>query len=147
MHTVHTALVSAPAAVVFSLAADVEAWPSLHRAYRWCRILERTPDGLVFEMGGLIRGWPAQWTAVQERDPAGGRLRFRHIRGVTAGMRVEWSLWPAPSGTIVTIVHDLVMPWPLIGRVVSDVIVGPVFIDWIARQTLSAVARAAEGVP
>lgn len=143
MHTAHSALVAAPPDTVFSLAADVEAWPSLHRAYRWCRVLERAPDRLVFEMGGLIRGWPARWTAVLEPDPVARRLVFHHIRGVTAGMRVEWHLRPQPSGTAVTIVHDLVMRWPLVGRLIADVIVGPIFIDWVARQTLLAVTRAA----
>ena len=37
------------------------------------------------------------------------------------------------------------MRWPLVGRAISDLIVGPVFIDWIARQTLSAIKQAAEG--
>ncbi len=59
-------------------------------------------------------------------------------------MRVEWRLQRQPRGTTVTLIHDLVMPWPLVGRLVSDVIVGPIFIDWIARQTLQAVKQAAE---
>lgn len=145
MYIRHEALVHAPPDTVFSLAADVTRWPSLHRAYRWCRILALTPDGLVFEMAGRIRGWPARWTAVEERQPAARRLVFRHIHGVTTGMRVTWSLSPQHAGTAVAIEHELVLRWPLIGRQISDWIVGPVFIDWIARETLSAIKRASEG--
>ncbi len=145
MHLRHEALVDASPETVYALAADVERWPSLHRAYRWCRVLARTPEGLVFEMTGRIRGWPARWTAVQERQPAYKRLVFRHIKGITTGMRVAWSLSPHRGGTAVTIEHELVMRWPLVGRAISDLIVGPVFIDWIARQTLSAIKQAAEG--
>ncbi len=154
MHTQHEMLVVAPPEAVFAAAADVERWPVLHRAYRWCRVLERSPDRLVFEMAGVIRGWPARWTAVQERDAATGRIVFRHIKGITAGMLVEWRLRPAPygtglrpqrPGTAVTLTHDLVMRWPLVGRLVSDLIVGPMFIDWIARHTLRVVGQAAEG--
>ncbi len=144
MHTRHEALVNASPDAVFALAADVERWPSLHRAYRWCHVLARPPGELIFEMAGVIRGWPAQWTAVLERQPAAGRLVFRHVKGITAGMRVVWSLYPQHGGTAVTIEHDLVIRWPLVGRLVSDLIVGPVFIDWIARQTLAAIKRAAE---
>jgi ribosome-associated toxin RatA of RatAB toxin-antitoxin module len=143
MHTRHDAIVCAPPDVIFSLAADVERWPTLHRAYRSCRVLERAPDRLVFEMAGCVRGWPARWTAVQERDPA-RRLVFRHSKGLTTGMRVEWVLTPHPSGTAITLVHDLVVRWPLIGRPVMDLVVGPFFIDWIARQTLLAIQQAAE---
>jgi len=145
MHLRHEALVDASPETVYALAADVERWPSLHRAYRWCRVLARTPDGLVFEMTGRIRGWPARWTAVQERQPAANRLVFQHIKGITTGMRVAWSLSPQRGGTAVIIEHELIMRWPLVGRAISDLIVGPVFIDWIARQTLSAIKQAAEG--
>jgi hypothetical protein len=40
--------------------------------------------------------------------------------------------------------HDLVMTWPVVGRLVGDVIVGPVFIDWIARRTLLGVKELLE---
>ena len=144
MHITHSAVIFASPGAVFGVAADVERWPSLHPAYRWCRVLERGSDRLVFEMAGLIRGWPARWTAVQEREPSSRHLVFRHIKGITTGMRVDWSLHSHQGGTTVTLDHDLVMPWPLVGELITDLIVGPVFIDWIARQTLMAIKRAAE---
>jgi ribosome-associated toxin RatA of RatAB toxin-antitoxin module len=144
MRTIHHATIAAPLEAVFALARDVEAWPRLLRAYQWCRVLERTPERLVFAMGGWIRGWPARWTAVQEPRPHEGRILFRHIRGITTGMTVEWRFAPSASGVAVTLVHDLVMRWPLIGRLVGDWIVGPVFIDFIARKTLRAVQARAE---
>lgn len=144
MRTVHEALIHASPEAIFAVAADVERWPALHRAYRWCRVLERHPNGLVFEMAGWIRGWPARWRAVQEQFPDDYRIVFRHVRGIASGMIVEWQLRPIESDTRVTLVHDLVMRWPLIGRLVSDFVVGPVFIDWIARQTLRAVRVAVE---
>jgi ribosome-associated toxin RatA of RatAB toxin-antitoxin module len=144
MRTRHEAVVRAAPEAIFALAADVEAWTSLHPAYRWCRVLDRSPDGVLFQMGGRIRGWPARWTARQQRFPAEGRIVFRHVAGITRGMVVEWVLRPVPEGTHVTIHHDLVMAWPLVGRVVSDLVVGPVFIDWIAARTLEGVARRLE---
>lgn len=144
MRTRHEALIRAAPEAIFALAADVEAWPRLHRAYRWCRVLEHSDRSTVFEMGGRIRGWPARWVARQDRYPADGRIVFRHLRGLTRGMVVEWHLQPAAEGTRVSIRHDLVMTWPLIGRLVSDLIVGPIFIDWIARRTLQGVQRSLE---
>lgn len=144
MHTVHETLVHATPEAVFAIAADVERWPQLLRAYRWCQVLDRQQDRLVFEMAGRIRGWPARWTAVQSRSPSEHRIVFHHMRGITAGMVVEWRLQPVSEGTRVTIVHDLLLRWPLAGRLISNLIVGPVFIDWIAHQTLVAVKTAAE---
>lgn len=144
MHTVHEALMRATPEAIFAVAADVERWPHLHPAYRWCRILDRQGRHLLFEMAGRVRGWPARWTAVQERFPAERRIVFRHLRGLTSGMVVEWQLEPLPEGTKVRIVHDLVMRWPLVGRMVSDLIVGPIFIQWIAHETLHAVKASVE---
>ncbi len=144
MRTTHDAVIHAPAEAIFALAADVERWPELHPAYRWCRVLERTPDTVIFEMGGRIRGWPARWRARQERFPAEGRIQFHHLAGLTRGMMVQWYLVPDGAGTRVRIDHELVLAWPLVGRLISDLIVGPVFIDWIARRTLTGVQQILE---
>ncbi|MBI3998893.1 MAG: SRPBCC family protein [Armatimonadetes bacterium] len=146
MHMVHHARIAAPFEAVFALASDVEAWPAVLRDYRWCRVLERSPQRLVFAMGGRIRGWPARWVAVQEPRPEERRIVFRHTGGITRGMTVEWRFAASGGALDVTIIHDLVMRWPVVGRLVSDVIVGPVFIDYIARKTLAAVKARAEAV-
>jgi ribosome-associated toxin RatA of RatAB toxin-antitoxin module len=145
MHTTHEAVIRSGPEAIFALAADVERWPQLHPAYRWCRVLERTPSTVVFEMGGRIRGWPARWRARQERFPAQGRILFRHLGGLTRGMVVEWRLRPeGETLTHLRIDHEFVMSWPVVGRVVSDLIIGPVFIDWIARATLRGVRQLLE---
>lgn len=145
MHLEHTVWIRAPRPVVFGIARDVERWPELVSAYRWCRVLERGPNRLTFAMGGWIRGWPARWVAVQESDPP-ERLRFRHVAGITRGMTVEWRFMDVRDGTEVVLVHDLLLGWPVVGRLVSDRIVGPVFLDPIARRTLEAVRERAERV-
>lgn len=144
MHTRHEAVIKASAESVFALGSDVERWPEMDAAYTWCRVLSRGAEAIVFEMAGRIRGWPARWTARQERHPTQRRIVFQHLAGMTRGMVVEWRIVPVNDGTRVTILHDLVMAWPLIGRLVSDIIVGPIFIDWIARRTLKGVQRELE---
>jgi ribosome-associated toxin RatA of RatAB toxin-antitoxin module len=144
MRTIHRARIAAPFERVFDLARDVERWPRLLRAYRWCRVIERGPNRLVFSMGGWVRGWPARWTAVQEAEWRARRLRFEHIGGITKGMTVVWRFVPDGEAVDVEIEHVLVMRWPLVGRLVSDLVVGPVFIDHIARRTLEAVKVRAE---
>jgi hypothetical protein len=59
-------------------------------------------------------------------------------------MEVEWRFDLSHNGVDIELVHDLVMRWPLFGRLVGDRIVGPIFIDHIARRTLQAVGAAAE---
>ena len=104
MTTVDEQLVRAPLATIFALAADVERWPAHLAHYRFVRFHERRRDG-----GGLVEmsanrpfgavDWPTWWTSRDERSRArrsrrAPSIRFRHVRGVTTGMDVEWTFRP-----------------------------------------------------
>ncbi|HEY7729094.1 MAG TPA: hypothetical protein VID50_11660, partial [Candidatus Eisenbacteria bacterium] len=90
---------------------------------------------------GLI---PVFWEALQTADPEGWSIRFRHVRGVTRGMDVRWSLAPERGGTLVTITHDLDLRWPLLGRFVADHVIARHFIEPIAGRTLARFKALAE---
>lgn len=154
MTTVDELLFHAPLERVFSLAADVERWPQHLPHYRFVRFLESRRDG-----GGLVEmsanrpfgplHWPTWWTSLMSVQAPGSDLRpsirFRHVRGITTGMDVEWTFGPASGGTFVRIVHVWNGPgWPLIGLFAARRVIGPVFVHGIASRTLAGLARAAE---
>jgi coenzyme Q-binding protein COQ10 len=157
MTTVDELLFRAPINVVFPLAADVDRWPEHLEHYRFVRFLKRTSDG-----GGLVEmsanrpfgaaDWPTHWTSLMTVTPLGATrppaVRFRHVRGVTTGMDVEWTFESRGVDnreTLVRIVHVWNGPsWPLIGDFAAQHIIGPVFVHGIASRTLAGLARAAE---
>jgi len=154
LDTVDELVVRAPVARIFSLAADVERWPILLPHYRYVRFLERRRDG-----GGIVEmsanrpfgpvDWPTWWTSLMAvATPSStdrGSIRFRHVRGITAGMDVEWTFAPHEAGTLVRIVHVWNgPPWPVIGGIAAHGVIGPVFVHGIASRTLAGLARAAE---
>jgi hypothetical protein len=154
MTTIDEHIVAAPLAVIFELAADVERWPVHLSHYRYVRFHERRSDG-----GGTVEmsanrpfgavDWPTRWTSLMSviRPGSGGApaIRFRHIRGVTTGMDVEWSFHPNGMNTLVRIVHVWNGPsWPVIGDLAARGVIGPVFVHGIASRTLAGLARAAE---
>lgn len=154
MTTVDERLVRAPLEEVFRLAADVERWPEHLRHYRYVGLLERDPAG-----GGLVEmaanrpfgavNWPTWWTSEMEIRPLDGvfppAIRFRHVRGITTGMEVEWSFTKAGAATLVRIVHEWNGPrWPVIGLFAATFVIGPIFIHGIAARTLAGLAHAAE---
>jgi hypothetical protein len=154
MKTVDEHVTRAPLAVIFGLAADVEQWPAHLDHYRFVRFQERRADG-----GGLVEmsanrpfggaQWPTWWTSMmtvtQPGSAAGPSIRFRHVKGVTAGMEVEWTFSTVREGTLVRIVHVWNGPaWPLIGDIAARGVIGPVFVHGIASRTLAGLARAAE---
>lgn len=150
MQTIDRLRMSAPVERVFQAAMDVEQWPALLNHYRWVRMLERRNDGGLVEMAAWRPfGWvnyPTWWVSEMWVDRRKMAVRYRHVRGITAGMDVIWRIEPADGGTEVTIVHDWAGPrWPLIGPAAAAVVIGPVFIHGIASRTLAGIARHVEG--
>lgn len=158
MTTINEHLVRAPLPVIFELAADVERWPVHLSHYRFVRFEDKRSDG-----GGCVEmsanrpfgilAWPTYWASLMTvtRPRPGMRqqpsIRYRHVRGVTTGMDVEWSFESVPDATRVRIVHVWNGPrWPVIGEVVARGVIGPVFVHGIASRTLAGLAQAAEGM-
>jgi uncharacterized membrane protein len=149
MRTEDRLFMRAPVARVFEAAANVERWPELLSHYRWVRMLERRGDGGIVEMAawrpfGPLR-YPTWWVSEMWVDATRPAVRYRHVRGITAGMDVEWRLEPAVEGTDVTIVHEWSGPgWPLISRPAAEWVIGPVFVQGIASRTLAGIRREVE---
>jgi ribosome-associated toxin RatA of RatAB toxin-antitoxin module len=150
MRTVDRAIIRAPIDAAFQAASDVERWPELLPHYRWVRFVERRPDGGMVEMSanrpfGPV-GWPTWWVSEMWIEPARRAVRYRHVRGITTGMDVEWTLRDTADGVEVSIVHEWNGPsWPLIRRPAADWVIGPVFVRGIASRTLAGLKRAVEG--
>jgi ribosome-associated toxin RatA of RatAB toxin-antitoxin module len=155
MTAVDERVVRAPLARIFELAADVDRWPAHLPHYRFVRFDERRSDG-----GGTVEmsanrpfgpvNWPTWWTSLMSvTRPAAGvtpDIRFRHIRGVTRGMEVQWTFEQrGPNETLVRIIHVWDGPgWPLIGTFAARAVIGPIFVHGIASRTLAGLGDAAE---
>lgn len=146
MHTETAIDMAAPLERIVALAADIERWPEILPHYRWVTVLDGGGDRKVVEMAARRGRIPVRWRAVQEIDRGGGTpvIAYRHIWGVTAGMDVAWRFQETPDGVHVTISHRFRPPWPLVGNVVADRIIGPQFIDAIAGRTLRCIKAIAE---
>src|SRR5256885_6436821 len=103
MRTVDQIVIGAPLGRVFQVAADVEHWPGILSHYRWVRFLDRRDGGGTVEMAasrpfGPLR-YPVWWVSDMTVDRTAREIRYRHMRGITAGMRVVWRLlFPPRAG-------------------------------------------------
>jgi hypothetical protein len=84
---------------------------------------------------------PVKWRARQdvERNGSTPIIRFHHVGGVTKGMDVAWTFEPTPDAVLVTIDHAFTPPWPLVGNLVANHVIGPHFIEAIAGKTLATI--------
>ncbi len=137
-------LVQAPAHRIFELAAEVEHWPERLPHYRYVRRMADPNGERRFAMGARRGPIPVRWEAVQRQWPEHNTIEFEHTRGVTRGMQVAWRLEERTDGVLVIIEHDLHLAWPLVGEPAARWIIGPQFIEAIARRTLQRVKELAE---
>jgi hypothetical protein len=126
---------------IVALAADTERWPVILPHYRWVTLLEGGGDHKTVEMAARRDWFPVKWRARQdvERDGPTPIIKFHHVAGVTKGMDVAWTFEPTPSAVRVQISHDFTPPWPIVGNIVSDRIIGPHFVEAIAGKTLNTI--------
>jgi len=142
-------LVHADAAIVFPLAAAVEDWPRILPHYRWVRVLTAHPDGRRTVQMAARRdvcpglGIPLAWTSIVKLDERQSRIEFEHLRGITRGMWVAWTMEPTPAGLRVQIRHVFEPRWPVPDALV-DLVVGEYFVNGVARRTLRCIGELAE---
>jgi hypothetical protein len=136
--------IDAPLERIFPLAAEVERWPERLPHYRYVRRLPAENGERRFAMGARRGPIPVRWEAIQRPFPEKRRIEFTHTGGVTRGMRVAWRFEPNDGGWHVSIEHELDLAWPLIGRFAATRVIGPQFVEAIARRTLGRVKELAE---
>jgi ribosome-associated toxin RatA of RatAB toxin-antitoxin module len=136
--------------MLFELAAAVEDWPRILPHYRWVRVLSDDGHGRrTVEMAArrdVLPGLavPLRWTAIESALPEQRRIEFEHVRGVTRGMHVAWTITPRAAGVIdVRIRHVFAPRWPA-PDVLVRAIVGEYFVNGVARRTLRRIGELAE---
>jgi hypothetical protein len=146
MHAETTVEIRGPLARIVELAADVERWPVILPHYRWVTLLDGGGDRKVVEMAARRGRFPLRWRAVQEIDRSGPTpvIAYHHIWGPTRGMDVAWTFAERPRGVHVGIAHTFRSPWPVVGDVVADHIIGPHFIEYVAARTLQTIKQIVE---
>ena len=138
-------VIHAPLERVFELGAEIERWPERLPHYRFVRPVTDPSGRRRFAMGARRGPIPVRWEAIQEPKPTERRIEFRHTGGVTRGMEVAWILTTRADGAVdVRIRHELTLRWPLIGAFAADRVIGPQFIEPIARRTLRTIKAIAE---
>jgi ribosome-associated toxin RatA of RatAB toxin-antitoxin module len=151
MKTVDRTTVRSSLTRAFEVASDVERWPEFLPHYRWVKMLSKEGNHGLVEMAawrpfGMLK-YPTWWVSEMTVVPSEFRVLYKHVRGITRGMDVEWCLTEDAGTVDITIVHEWTGPkWPLIGGLAADLVIGPIFIHAIASRTLTGVKHHTEQV-
>ena len=142
MHTENTIFIKGDLHRIFEVASDVEKWPEILPHYRWVRLLSSENNLKKVEMAARRNFIPVKWVAVQRVFPEENKITYTHIKVITKGMEVVWTLTPSPEGIKVAITHDLT--WPCFGKWACRHIVGEFFVKYIASKTLYHIKKKVE---
>lgn len=136
--------IAAPAATIYALAAATERWPELLPHYRYVRVLDGDARRRTVAMGARHELFPIAWVAEQTNDPERPHIAFRHLRGWTRGMEVEWRFEPRGAATLVTIEHRLRFRFPVAAGWLGKHVVSDYFVHGVAAKTLARMKQLAE---
>ena len=149
MRTHNEIFIEAPLASCLEAASDVERWPDILEHYSEVRFTHDRPGVSTVLMRarrdfGPV-AYPIWWESEMEIDEPRATVRYRHVRGVTTGMEVEWRLTACDGGTRIVITHEWTGPrWPIIGRFAAGRVIGPHFVHVVADRTLAGIKQAVE---
>jgi ribosome-associated toxin RatA of RatAB toxin-antitoxin module len=141
--------IHADPAIVFQLAAAVEDWPRILPHYRFVRVLASHGDSRRTVSMAARRdvfpglAIPLRWTAIQTIYEQERRVEFEHVKGITRGMHVAWTMDRGDSALVVQIRHVFEPRWPVPDALVR-LIVGDYFVNGVARRTLRRIGDLAE---
>lgn len=145
MQTTNSIMISADLDRVFELAADIDKWPKILSHYRWVKTLLRDGDMSISEMAAWRSIIPVKWTSVQYSSRDDCKILYKHLDGLTKGMKVKWSFRTLDHIIYVSIVHDLTLDKLVINSIIGKWIVGKIFVKYIADKTLRQLKLLAEG--
>lgn len=113
--------------------------------YRYVNVLADDGATRTVEMSARHAGIPLRWTAQQTNDAERPHIAFKHVKGLTRGMDVEWIFTPlGPSRTHVRIVHHLAFVFPFAADFFGKYVVSDIFIHGVATRTLARMKSLAE---
>jgi ribosome-associated toxin RatA of RatAB toxin-antitoxin module len=153
MNSTTTIIIKAPYERIFSLASRVEDWGDILPHYRYVRVLKRGGGRKLLKMSAWRDFIPVTWTAVltviEGKEGIPGTVIFHHTRGLVRGMDVAWTFEPDHEGDVVVVrithhLHKPPFPVRLLGKKGIDLIVGKLFIGYIAGKTLRRIKMLAE---
>ncbi|OQD57689.1 cyclase [Streptomyces phaeoluteigriseus] len=105
----HEITVSAPAAAVYRLIAEVENWPRIFPPTIYVDHLERAGDTERIRIWATANGEAKNWTSRRVLDPAGLRIEFRQEVSTppVAAMGGTWIIEPQGADTSrIRLLHD-----------------------------------------
>lgn len=142
IHLENTIKIEQKIDVVYKLSENIEKFPEFMPHIKKTIITKQQGNKRYLEMSGVVNGIKSSWASVS-RTEKNRSIKYNQVKGVCKIMRGEWLFEKVPEGTKITIVHDFDLGWPIIGNLLSRILVKN-WVDKYCRLTLGKIKEKAE---
>jgi ribosome-associated toxin RatA of RatAB toxin-antitoxin module len=144
-HIPLSCLISADAATVYRLLAEVELWPAVFPHIASARVLRHHGGRRIVSVRASWRALPVGWRALQSCDAAAGAITFSHVNALSRGSSVAWTITPEGEGVRVGVSQQVRLHVPIIGCWLATHLLSRYIGPEMARVMLARLKEVAEG--
>ena len=141
-HLENTILIKQSIDVVYELSEKTDKFPEFMPHVKKSIITKKQGNKKHLEMSGIINGIKSSWASVSTAKK-NKSIKYKQLKGICKVMRGEWIFREVPDGTKITIIHDFDLGWPIIGKLLSRILVKN-WVDKYSRLTLNHIKSKAE---
>jgi ribosome-associated toxin RatA of RatAB toxin-antitoxin module len=128
--------------LVYEISEKIEKFPDFMPHVKKSNITKKIGNKKHVEMSGVINGIKSSWASVATAKK-NKSIKYDLLEGSCKVMRGEWFFKEVPGGTQITIIHDFDLGWPIIGNLLSRILVKN-WVDKYSRLTLGHIKTKAE---
>ena len=127
---------------IYNCVLELERWPLFIPSIKYSKIIGEYENKELHEMSSVILGIKSSWKSyLLEAEPY-KRIKYKQLKGFCKTMEGEWSFKEEPSGVHVTLTHDFVFDYPIVGILIESVI--KKYVTKISENILEGIKREVE---
>jgi ribosome-associated toxin RatA of RatAB toxin-antitoxin module len=128
--------------IVYKLAESIEKFPEFMPHVKTSNIIKKQGKTRHVVVSAVVNGINAHWISESSTEK-NKKITYKQIKGSCKIMGGEWRFKKVLAGTMITIIHDFDLGWPVIGNLIGRIIVKN-WVEKYSQLTLSRIKLKAE---
>jgi ribosome-associated toxin RatA of RatAB toxin-antitoxin module len=129
---------------IYNCVLKLERWPLFIPSIKHSKIIGQYQSKELHEMSSRIFGIKSSWQSYLLQAVPYKKIKYKQLKGLCKTMEGEWIFKEGPSSGIhVTLTHDFVFDYPIIGSVIEPII--KKYVIKISDNILKGIKAEIEG--
>jgi ribosome-associated toxin RatA of RatAB toxin-antitoxin module len=136
IHLEHSIIIKSTINEVYDIAEKIEKFPGFMPHVKTSNIIKKRGNKREVEMTAVVNGIKSHWISASATDK-NKKITYKQVKGVCKVMGGEWHFKKVSEGTMITIIHDFDLGWPVIGNLIGRTIVK----NWVEKYSQLTLGR------